>query len=182
MHSHLTLGGDICKPVPLQVRHTEVFSPYSPHLSVICLRPQIASPLLVYSFAHLRWSGGPVHRPPQLHMPGGLQGHHNANPYLEEDWDPKTSLAGRWTAEPRRSPVFYGLAILVLCKTWHSKLKRSVLKACGNFFQRYLLECCYICGSSYVSLQQKKCLTVFMGMALHIWQDICEELWIEDSL
>lgn len=113
----LTLGGDICKSVPLKVRLTEIFPPYSSRLPVTPLHPQIASPLLLYSFACLRQSSGPVRRPPQLYMPRGLQGHHNANLYLEEDWDPKTSLVGRWTAELHISPLFYGLAISVLYVT-----------------------------------------------------------------
>jgi len=113
----LTLGSDICKPVPLTLTLIEVIPPYSLPLSVNHLNPQISSPLLLYSFACLRQPGGHVHRSRHLHKPRGLQRYHNANPYLEEDWDPKMSLERRWAAALHIPPLFSGLAISVLYMT-----------------------------------------------------------------
>lgn len=144
----LTLGGHIWKPAPLTVRLSEVFLPHSPRLPVTGLHPQIASPPLLYSFL---WSGGPVH------VPRGWQGHHNANPCLEKDWDPKMCCVGRWNCVSL--PSF--MAWQYKCSAWPDiQNTRCCAKCIWWFFHRYLLECCYIPGSSYVSLQQKKCLTV----------------------
>lgn len=44
-----------------------------------------------------------------------------ANPHLEEDWDPKMSLFGRWTAELHIPPLFCGMAVSVLRKSFSAR-------------------------------------------------------------
>lgn len=102
------------------------------YLSLVCI---LRWHLLPCSTA-LRARGGRVSLFTGLYVPRGWHVHHNANPRLEKDWDPKMCRVGRWKSGTL--PSF--MAWQSKCSAWPFKTQNAVLNAYGDFFTGIFLS------------------------------------------